>query len=142
MMVYIVLELIATKSKTKCYLQRNGEFAYKDSPESTSKLSICLMKGWEIFSVKRNDGVKFTIGDMINKHGEISQLRISSIGNYQVKFEKHVNKLNKGWVNLSTIDKKDHFNHQFPLTASEAFLSESDTIIEVHNPHKLLLICK
>ena len=52
---YEILSLSFTNNF--CYLQKNGEYAYRNTPNTTSTLKGCLSVGWKIHSVKRlSDG--------------------------------------------------------------------------------------
>ena len=61
---YEILSLSFTNNF--CYLQKNGEYAYRNTPNTTSTLKGCLSVGWKIHSVKRIfDGEVFTIDDKV-----------------------------------------------------------------------------
>ena len=73
---YEILSLSFTNNF--CYLQKNGEYAYRNTPNITSTLKVCLSVGWKIHSVKRIfDGEIFTIGDKTN-FGLISKIVINN----------------------------------------------------------------
>ena len=64
---YEILSLSFTNNF--CYLQKNGEYAYRNTPNTTSTLKDCLSVGWKIHSVKRIfDSKIFTIGDELKNN--------------------------------------------------------------------------
>ena len=86
---YEILSLSFTNNF--CYLQKNGEYAYRDTPNTTSTLKGCLSVGWKIHSVNGNTKMNkkeeiFTIGDKTN-NGTISKFEIDSNG-VRVFFEE------------------------------------------------------
>ena len=61
---YEILSLSFTNNF--CYLQKNGEYAYRNTYNTTSTLKDYLSAGWKIHSVKRlSDSEIFTIGDKV-----------------------------------------------------------------------------